>query len=248
MSHAPAHGLWDDIYARSEIAPALDAGAERIVERALAFFGDIAGKTIVDLGCGKGEYSVYLARRSAHVLAVDTSEVAIAKLSDFCRRNSLDNLKAVCDSALNIESFGKFDFIFGSMILHHIEPFEDFARALANSLNVGGKGFFYENCAMSRLLMWGRGHIAGHLWIPKFGDPDEYPLTPQEVDCLRRYFRVRVDYPEMCLFRLVLGYLAKDKLARLATAVDEWLYRKRLFLKYSYRQEVLLEHSGMRGP
>jgi cyclopropane fatty-acyl-phospholipid synthase-like methyltransferase len=246
MSQPPAAELWDGIYARSEIPLELDAGAEGIIARALAFFGDVAGKTVVDLGCGRGEYSIYLARRSAQVIALDTSEVAIERLRDFCRRNSLANVTPVCASALEIEKVGKFDFIFGTMILHHIEPFEDFARALKRALNVGGKGFFHENSAMSRLMMWGREHVAGRLWIPKFGDPDEYPLTPQEVDCLKRYFRARVEYPEMYLFQLVLAYLSRNKLVKLGAAIDRFLYRNRLFLKYSYRQDVLLENATVR--
>jgi len=59
----------------------------------------------------------------------------------------------------------------------------------------GGRAFFYENSAMSSLLVWFRQHVVGRWWVPKCGDEEEFPLTPGEVDMLRRAFAVRVAYP-----------------------------------------------------
>jgi hypothetical protein len=45
--------------------------------------------------------------------------------------------------------------------------------------------------------------ISANIWIPKYGDPDEFPLTPQEVDKLRRYSHVEIQYPEIVFFSLI---------------------------------------------
>ena len=81
-------------------------------------------------------------------------------------------------SAQDISKLGKVDFIFGSMILHHIEPFDEFARSLSNVIKPGGKGFFWENSARSKTMIWFRQNMVGKLWLPKYGDQDEFPLTP----------------------------------------------------------------------
>lgn len=94
-----------------------------------------------------------------------------------------------------IGEFGAFDFVYGAMILHHIEPFPEFARPLRSAVAPDGRAFFYENSAMNRVLVWFRTHVGGKLWVPKRGDDEEFPLTPGEVDTLREHFKVRVEYP-----------------------------------------------------
>ena len=51
------------------------------LEYAFHLLGDISQKTVVDLGCGKGENLVPLAKRGGHVVGVDLSPdlVALAK-------------------------------------------------------------------------------------------------------------------------------------------------------------------------
>jgi hypothetical protein len=41
-----------------------------------------------------------------------------------------------------------------------------------------GRGFFWENNARIKSMIWFRQNIVGKLWVPKFGDSEEFPLTP----------------------------------------------------------------------
>ena len=77
--------------------------------------------------------------------------------------------------------------------------------------------------------------------MPKFGDPNEFPLTPDEIDVLRTKFRVDQSYPEMCFFRLIPTYLFRHRFEAPFVALDELFYRREWWLRASYRQYVFLE-------
>ena len=228
--------FWQRIYQKTEYSANVTEGHLRVLESAMSYFGDITGRTIVDLGCGAGGTSLFLARQGANVISIDNSEAAIAKLQKSCQSAGIDNLQAYCLSASEIIRIPDFDFIFGSMILHHVDPFPEFAHGLQRRLKV--KGFFWENNASSHLLVWFRNNVVGKFGIPKHGDNQEFPLTPEEIEELRQRFDVEIDYPEMFYWRLVSGYLLKGKLGDFTTFLDDWCYRHKVFLRYSYRQYV----------
>ena len=211
-----------------------------ILQKASEYFGDVKNKTIIDLGCGRGATSLYFASCGANVISIDLSKIAIQNLTDYCKIHSISNITPRNLSAIDISTLQKADFIFGSMILHHIEPFNEFSRILRSTIKPGGKGFFWENNAQSKTMIWFRQNIVGRLWIPKHGDTDEYPLTPNEVDELRKYFTVRVEYPELLYFRMISFYLLRGRLTKPFQIMDSYFYRFQRFRKYSYRQYLFL--------
>jgi 2-polyprenyl-3-methyl-5-hydroxy-6-metoxy-1,4-benzoquinol methylase len=235
--------FWDSIYTKTSYSRELSEGVKQAVQDAVAFFGDIRGKTVIDVGCGAGATTLLLAQLGANVIALDTSEVALGALADRCRQLGLDNVKPALSGALAIDNAGPCDFAFGSMILHHIEPFGDFCAALKRALKPGGKAFFFENNAASDLLIWFRTHVVGKLWVPKYGDPYEFPLTPAEIRLLGRHFKVHTDYPSMLFLELVATYLLRGRGEKLFRSFDAWLYRHRIGLKYSYSQYVYIENA-----
>lgn len=238
-----ADAFWNERYTRVSTAPGIEAAAkvDPVLVDALAFFGDLAGRTLVDLGCGAGKASLFFASRGAHVIAIDSSSVAIESISHFCAENEIRNLEPVCASALDVASYGPVDLVFGSMVLHHLEPFTEFGLVLRSLMKADAKAFFYENNGRNPLLMLLRRHVVGRFCIPKHGDPEESPLTPEEIDTLRRHFRVRVDYPELLLMRLAGDYLFRGHLQRSLGWLDAMLYRIVPLRRYGYRQYVYLE-------
>lgn len=208
--------------------------------RALDHFGDVTGKTVIDLGCGRGEASLFFAAHGATVLAIDTSEVALDHLERLCREGQVDAVQGHLLSALDIDRLGPQDLVYGSMILHHLEPFDEFVRTLRGALRPDGRAFFYENNAASRTMVWCRRHLVGKFGVPKYGDDDEFPLTPDEVDELRRHFTVQQNFPEFLYFELASTYLTHGKLQRPARRVDEALHRFEPLRRYSYRQDLRL--------
>jgi SAM-dependent methyltransferase len=199
-----ADAFWTERYTRVSRSPGFDPAAkvDPVLVAALTFFGDLTGRTLVDLGCGRGKASLFFARHGARVIAIDSSSVAIENLSHFCTSNEITNLEPVCASAFDVARYGPADLVFGSMVLHHLEPLAEFGLILRTLMKADAKAFFYENNGRNPLLMLLRRHVVGRFGIPKRGDPEESPLTPDEIDTSRRHFRVRVAYPEMLLMRL----------------------------------------------
>jgi SAM-dependent methyltransferase len=166
--------------------------------------------------------------------------VATEKINDFARSQELPIQAIVCD-AMDIDKMEPFDFVIGTMILHHVEPFEDFCTVLHRALRPGGRAFFYENNGANRVLMWCRQNVAGRFGIPKYGDAEEFPLTPREVDLLRGHFNVVQDFPENSFFTLVSVYLFRRRGYRACKRLDAFLMRRKMMRSYAYRQILMLE-------
>jgi SAM-dependent methyltransferase len=233
--------FWDKIY---EANPArFPDEKDPILLAALEHFGNnIKGARLLDLGCGNGSSSLFFAKHGAHVTSMDISEVAIQSLSQLCVENGIENIAPIKCSAFSIPELGSFDFVFGSMILHHLEPFATFSETLKKSMAQGGKAFFYENNALSNLLIWFRTNLVGKYGIPKYGDDDEFPLTPAEVKILKQDFTVKIIYPKFVFFSLVSIYLLKGNLQSSLQILDDYLGQFSSVRKYSYLQYLLLEN------
>ena len=240
MSASDAVAFWDSHFDHSEVARGSSHDLPEQLRRATTFFGPVHGKRVLDIGCGMGENAVALAHLGAFVTAIDTSSVAIQKLNSFAQSNGLPIVGLVHD-AMRIDELGRFDFVIGAMILHHLEPFAGFCDALHATLLPGGHAFFYENNAASRLLVWARQNLTGRFGIPKYGDDEEFPLTPQEVDMLRRRFTVRQEFPEMVFFGMAAIYLLRRHGEAICRKLDSFFLQHNILTSYSYRQVLLIE-------
>ena len=101
---------------------------------------DVAGKNILDLGCGEGGYARALARRGALVTAVDCNEAALVYSS---RRASEEHL-SICHFIRNSNDLDGFadsssDIVLCSMMLMDCEDLEGTVREAARVLKPGGK-------------------------------------------------------------------------------------------------------------
>jgi cyclopropane fatty-acyl-phospholipid synthase-like methyltransferase len=103
----------------------------------------------LDIGCGTGSYSLYLARKGFDVTGVDVSSSAIERAKEKAAQSGLPVRFLAADMAGDVSGLtGSFDFILEWMIMHHILPPER-PRYLANVRALAGKGAGYLSVSFS---------------------------------------------------------------------------------------------------
>lgn len=221
-----AQARWRDLGADPDRLR-LDAGAylahEPWIAPALGLVGDVAGRRVLDFGCGHGMAGVFLAQRGAQVTAFDLSAGYVKEAQARAAASGVDQSFRAAQAAGEHLPFaaGAFDRIWGHAILHHL----DLPRAAAEIRRVlapGGWAVFCEPWGGNPLLEGARR------WLPypgKHRSRDERPLRPADLALLRRRFRDVAAYPFQLLGmakRLAPG----SRLWRWADRADAALFRR----------------------
>lgn len=176
---------------------------------ALSLLGYASGKRVLDMGCGLGGNSCWLAKKGAQVTAIDISPANVAKALEWSEKNGVEIDAHVMDCEKLAFADKSFDLVFGSFILHHID-IEKAAQEIPRVLKAGGKAVFVENSGDNPLLMFFRNRI-----LPVFGlrksSPSEYPLTRERICLAEKYLgQAKIHYPETVFFVLFASYFMKD--------------------------------------
>jgi SAM-dependent methyltransferase len=116
------------------------------VQGLVAAIGPVGGVRVLELGCGYGNLSVYLAKQGARVTGVDIGASLVAAARRLAEINGVPaEFERVDIKSLPFES-GSADVVVGLAVLHHLsEP--DLASALAEAhrvLRPGGRALFTE--------------------------------------------------------------------------------------------------------
>ncbi len=82
---------------------------------------DLTGATALDLGCGEGRYTLYLAQKGCHVTAVDISRAGLDKLGKAAWKERLPVTIRAADVAGLAFSDQTCDIIVAATILDHLE-------------------------------------------------------------------------------------------------------------------------------
>lgn len=142
-----------------------------------------AGRSVLDFGCGDGEFSILLAERGARVTGIDISPrrieearqhaaaAGVAERSDF----------AVMNAEQLSFAPGSFDLICGTSILHHLS-LERAVPELARVLRPQGVAMFVEPLGHNALINLYRK------LTPSFRTVDEHPLLMRDFEVFDRHF------------------------------------------------------------
>lgn len=156
--------FWDEHY-RSRPVPWGERANPLLVEVA----GDLTPGAALDLGCGPGGDTAWLARRGWRVIAVDIAAAAVAGVREHAARAGLvDRITAEQHDLSRSFPAGEFDLV-SAQYLHSVFdlPRAEVLRTAADALRPGGL-----------LLVVDHGSIAPWSWNQ---DPDTHFPTPQEV-------------------------------------------------------------------
>jgi ubiquinone/menaquinone biosynthesis C-methylase UbiE len=103
--------------------------------------------TVLEIGCGTGEYTKRLAKSGARITATDLSPELLSRASP------MKNIMLRAENAENL-SFGdkSFDVVLGNSILHHLNVKKVF-REIARVLRPQGRIMFFEPNMLNPYLM-----------------------------------------------------------------------------------------------
>lgn len=98
-------------------------------------FKNLKNKNILEIGCGKGELSVYLAKEKARVTATDVGAGLVEAGKMLAKANDV-KLRFCVTSATKLPFYeNSFDYGIGTCVLHHLSE-KDLKRAVGEMLRV----------------------------------------------------------------------------------------------------------------
>lgn len=133
---------------------------------ALARWTDLAPRAILDAGCGRGDYSFYLARRfpAARVIGVDVDEARVSRNRAMADRIGLPNVEFQVADLVTARFDTTFDIIISIDVLEHIERQEDALRNLLRQLAPNGRAFYHIPTVRERPVPFSRALSGFHDW------------------------------------------------------------------------------------
>jgi 2-polyprenyl-3-methyl-5-hydroxy-6-metoxy-1,4-benzoquinol methylase len=203
------------------------------------FFKDVAGKKVLDIGCGFGEKSLYLAKMGAQVNGIDISNKYVESAKDSAEKIALSGR---CDfevmDAHHLEfPDNHFDLVVGRGIIHHLD-LQVCLLEMRRVLKPGGRAIFLEPLADNPLLKFFR------VLTPRARTVDEKPLTATDLAWVEREWAVESSYfglisaPIAMLTSIFLRPFPNNPLLTFADIIERRLNKLRPLQKYN--QYVLL--------
>jgi len=130
-----------------------------------ASLGDVRGLNVLDLGCGTGRHSLWLAAAGAHVTAVDFSAGMLAEAR---RKPGAEAIRFVVhDLHQPLPFAAEFDLVVSGLVLEHLQTLDDFFAEACRVLKPGGRAVV----SAMHPAMFLRGSRA------RFTDPDSGELV-----------------------------------------------------------------------
>ena len=169
-------------------------------DRILRALGQVRGKRICEIGCGRGKLTRELAARGAHVSASDISAEAVR----LARKTAEDFIPEQVDvqemDASNLlYNDNSFDLLVGISILHHVD-IDKVSQGINRVLKPGGKAVFIEPLAHNPISNMGRR------LTPSSRTPHEWPLSYSEIQRMGKQFS-SVKCQEYALLTLLSSFV-----------------------------------------
>jgi ubiquinone biosynthesis O-methyltransferase len=132
----------------------------------LAFAGPLAGKRVLDVGCGDGAYALSAAERGAQVVGVDTSREMLEAARERAASKGLEiDLREGDVQRLPFDD-ASFDIVLAVTVLCFVEDATEATREMARVLSPGGRIVIGELGRFSTWAAWRRlrGWLGTRTW------------------------------------------------------------------------------------
>jgi SAM-dependent methyltransferase len=147
-----------------------------------ASLGDVRALTVLELGAGLGEASVWFALRGAHVIATDLSGGMLRLVRRVAARHGASLETAQMDGAMLALPDSSVDIVYGANVLHHVDT-DACLREVYRVLKPGGRGVFWDPVRYNPVINVYR-RMAGQV-----RSVDEHPLGTADLRCMSAMFR-----------------------------------------------------------
>jgi ubiquinone/menaquinone biosynthesis C-methylase UbiE len=97
------------------------------------------GYSAMEFGCGTGLISFNLVEKFENITLIDSSKGMIDVVKEKIEKYEVDNMKPYAIDLFNEEIIEKFDLIYTSMVLHHIQDIAGLANKFYTLLKDGGQ-------------------------------------------------------------------------------------------------------------
>ncbi len=133
----------------------------------MALLPDLAGKAVLDLGCGTGEHCAEYARRgAAKVVGIDISEKMLAVAREKNADPRVEYRRLPMERVGELE--GPFDLVVSALALQYVEDFASVVAAVYNLLKPGGRFVFSQenpiNTCFTTGERWTKDAAGNKLW------------------------------------------------------------------------------------
>lgn len=138
VSPCPVPELTPQVYAcwrASELGSLTEALERQLILEGL---GDVSGKSVLEIGCGDGDFAVTLAKRGAHVTAIDASEDMIAAARRRASEQHADVWFGVAAAQALPFDDERFDIVVAMTILCFVKDATPVFHEIARVLRPGG--------------------------------------------------------------------------------------------------------------
>lgn len=132
---------WEDHYKNATERLPWDIGTPALELQEVFAELDMAGKPVLEIGCGTGTNAVWMAQQKCKVVATDVSPTAIEQAQEKAASAKVEVKFAVADILENAAvPDGSVDFVFDRGVYHVMseEKRSVYADRVADSLNAGG--------------------------------------------------------------------------------------------------------------
>jgi SAM-dependent methyltransferase len=148
----------------------------------LSRMGALRGKTLLDIGAGLGESSVYFGLQGAQVTAVDVSPQMVDTALRLGRKFGVELEGIVSEGEnLNVPS-DHYDVIYIANTIHHVHDRASLFQQMRRALKPGGMFFSYDPLTYNPFINMYRRMASA------VRTPDELPLSVADIKLARKYF------------------------------------------------------------
>jgi ubiquinone/menaquinone biosynthesis C-methylase UbiE len=163
----------------------------------LQLMGPLSGKSLLDIGAGLGESSVYFALQGASVTVVDISPQMVETALSLGKHHGVE-LQGIVSGAENLNLPGEaYDIIYIANTIHHVQNRALLFEQMSHALKPGGMFFSYDPLAYNPVINFYRRMATD------VRTPDESPLTTEDIKLAMKYF-AGVQHREFWIATLLL--------------------------------------------